>query len=324
MEHKPKRFKDLLNPGKEIRAFGGSLANEFIVPPFSVLDAASSAWANRRREWGKLDMLKVSGRDHDQTYHTEEILKKLLNTTSENTSRFDPVLAEVMYLWFCKDGGRVLDPFAGGHVRGMVAGMTGYEYVGVDLSKRQVTDNYARAAKHKDVEKPPKWKVGDSLKLNGILNDAKEAPFDFIFSCPPYFDLEKYTDKPEDLCNMNDDDFWHAYNMIIKKCVRWLNPNSFAAFVVGDVRGENGRLRGLPQMTINAFQGAGMDFYNDMVLLDPLGSAVLRARRNFIAGKVSKVHQYVLVFVKGDARKAFAQTRVGKTMIKEMKKEKPK
>ena len=322
LDHKPKRFKNLLNPGTEIRAFGGSLANEFIVPPFSVLDAASSAWANRRREWGKLDMLKVSGRDHDQTYHTEEILKKLLKTSSENTSRFDPVLAEIMYLWFCKDGGRVLDPFAGGHVRGMVAGISGYDYLGVDLSARQVKDNEVRAAKYTDVSNPPKWVVGDSARLNKILKN--EQDFDFLFSCPPYFDLEKYTDKDEDLCNMDDAMFKAVYTAIIAQAVDMLANNRFAAFVVGDVRDEEGRLRGLPQLTIQAFEEAGMFFYNDMVLLDPLGSAVLRARRNFIAGKVSKVHQYVYVFVKGNPRKAFAQTRVGKTMIKEMAVERQK
>ena len=34
---------------------------------------------------------------------------------------FDPVLCEIAYRWFCPKGGVVLDPFAGGSVRGIIA-----------------------------------------------------------------------------------------------------------------------------------------------------------------------------------------------------------
>ena len=37
------------------------------------------------------------------------------------TSVFDPVLCEVAYRWFSPPGGHVLDPFAGGSVRGILA-----------------------------------------------------------------------------------------------------------------------------------------------------------------------------------------------------------
>ncbi|MFT7593218.1 MAG: hypothetical protein ACI8R4_000531 [Paracoccaceae bacterium] len=38
--------------------------------------------------------------------------------TASGTSIFDPVLCEIAYRWFCPQGGTVLDPFAGGSVRG--------------------------------------------------------------------------------------------------------------------------------------------------------------------------------------------------------------
>jgi len=328
MERKPKRFKDLLNPGKEIRAFGGALSNEFIIPPFSVFDAASKDWANRRRQWGRLDLLKVTGRDLDMSYHTEKILKDLMGTTSDNTSRFDPVLAEVMYTWFAADEGMVLDPFAGGHVRGIVACMLGYGYVGIDLSERQVDDNYRRLKEYGGMGRYPSWLVGDSTRMKKVLVNAPsrqkhpgpgdDTEYGFVFSCPPYFDLEKYTDNPNDLSNMSWEQFQENYRQCIWNACSRLADDSFAAFVVGDLRDENGLLRNLPGVTIEAFQDSGVHFYNDIVMTDPLGSAILRARRNFITGKVSKVHQYVLVFVKGDPRKAFAKTRAGRLMIKEM------
>lgn len=42
----------------------------------------------------------------------------ILEVASTGTSIFDPVICEIAYRWFCPPGGTVLDPFAGGSVRG--------------------------------------------------------------------------------------------------------------------------------------------------------------------------------------------------------------
>ncbi|KKK48239.1 hypothetical protein LCGC14_3147140, partial [marine sediment metagenome] len=57
------------------------------------------------------------------------------------TSIFDPVLCEIAYRWFSPPDGRVLDPFAGGSVRGIVAAYLGRDYTGIDLSLPQVEAN---------------------------------------------------------------------------------------------------------------------------------------------------------------------------------------
>ncbi|MGB3312861.1 MAG: DNA methyltransferase, partial [Albidovulum sp.] len=62
------------------------------------------------------------------------------------TSIFDPVLCEIAYRWFCPQGGTVLDPFAGGSVRGIVASQLGRAYVGIELRAEQVAANQAQAA----------------------------------------------------------------------------------------------------------------------------------------------------------------------------------
>lgn len=49
-------------------------------------------------------------------------------SAGSGTSIFDPVLCELAYRWFCPPGGSILDPFAGGSVRGIVAGILGREY----------------------------------------------------------------------------------------------------------------------------------------------------------------------------------------------------
>ena len=49
------------------------------------------------------------------------------------TSIFDPVLCEIAYRWFSPVGGLILDPFAGGSVRGIVASKLGRQYIGHEL-----------------------------------------------------------------------------------------------------------------------------------------------------------------------------------------------
>ena len=46
-------------------------------------------------------------------------------------------------------------------------------------------------------------------------------------------------------------------------------------------------------------------FHNDAVLLDQVGTAAVRAERPFRATrKLTRVHQHLLIFVKGDAKRA--------------------
>ena len=59
--------------------------------------------------------------------------------------------------------------------------------------------------------------------------------------------------------------------------------------------------------TISAFRDAGMALYNEAVLVTAVGSLSIRVGRQFEVGrKLGKTHQNVLVFVKGDPRKATA------------------
>ena len=54
-----------------------------------------------------------------------------------------------------------------------------------------------------------------------------------------------------------------------------------------------------------AFRRAGLDFYNEAILITSAGSLPIRAGKQFEATrKLGKTHQNVLVFVKGDGKKA--------------------
>jgi hypothetical protein len=222
------------------------------------------------------------------------------------TSIFDPVLCELAYGWFCPPGGAVLDPFAGGSVRGIVAARMGRRYFGIDLSAAQIDANraQARAICDSDAGAFPQWMLGDARDMDGLFMETAPPP-DFIFSCPPYFDLERYSDDPRDLSNMRPDAFLEAYRAIIAKACARLRENRFACFVVGDVRAPDGAYRNLPGETIAAFQDAGLKLYNEAILVTAAGSLPIRAGRQFEASrKLGKTHQNVLIFIKGDAAQA--------------------
>jgi len=212
------------------------------------------------------------------------------------TSIFDPVLCELAYRWWTPSGGHVLDPFAGGSVRGIVAAMLGCQYTGIDLSARQIEANRQQADELLTDNKPT-WIVGDSKNISTLA----PGEYDFIFSCPPYADLEVYSDDPNDLSNMAYPDFKSVYHEIIYSAVSMLKPNRFACFVVGDVRDKKGFYRNFPAHTIEAFQDAGMTLYNEAVLVTAVGSLPIRVSKQFGGyRKLGKTHQNVLVFYKGD------------------------
>ena len=218
---------------------------------------------------------------------------------ASGTSIFDPVLCELAYSWFTPKGARVLDPFAGGSVRGIVAAYLGREYVGIDLRAEQVQANEKQG---RDIvpDAAPVWIVGDS-------RDAiPQQEFDFVLSCPPYYDLEIYSDDPQDISNAEDyATFLEVYRDIIAQSVARLRDDRFACFVVGDVRDKRGNYYDFVGDTVQAFRDAGCEYYNEAILVTAVGSLPIRVGRQFASGrKLGKTHQNVLVFVKGDGKRA--------------------
>lgn len=222
-----------------------------------------------------------------------------MSSGQSGTSIFDPVLCELSYRWFCPPGGAILDPFAGGSVRGIVASCLGYAYTGVELRAEQVAANREQSAV--GTGPVPVWHIGDSRDIAAIAPGA----YDMVFSCPPYADLEVYSDDPADLSTLPYDVFRRDYTAIIAATCSLLKPDRFACFVVGEVRGKDGSYYGFVPDTVAAFRQAGLKYYNEAILVTAAGSLPIRAGRQFKAGrKLGKTHQNVLVFVKGDAKRA--------------------
>ena len=301
----------------------GTLQEKFIVPPFSIFDTRQKYWMDRKEAWLSLGIESELGRENDLTYSDssqspgiynlrnsmrqalgrdpnwkeifEEAKRQGINVLN-STSTFDPVLAEIMYAWFNIEEGKILDPFAGGSVRGIVAERLGYHYYGIELRKEQIEANRRQASAMKLV---PYWIEGDARNVLEIIGQEQ---FDFIFSCPPYFDLEIYSDDPRDLSNFKTyEEFLIAYQQIIRDSLSLLKPNRFACFVVSDIRDKKGLFRDFIGDTVGFFRQNGAELYNSAILINQLASLPIRVSQFFpVSRKLGKTHQNVLVFYKGD------------------------
>lgn len=296
----------------------GSLAERFLIPPFSVLNAREGWWQERKRGWLALGIKSEVGRGdalvgyseackkgYAKSYNTNGTLTEMMGgkagALDTGTSIFDPVVCELVYSWFCPMGGVILDPFAGGSVRGIVASKLGRQYIGHELRAEQVAANQQQAAEICG-DPMPAWICGDSRNIDKTCSDVKA---DLVFSCPPYADLEVYSDDPNDLSTLDYADFKKAYFEIIKKTCNQLKPDSFACFVIGEVRDKKGNYYNFVGDTIQAFLDAGLQYYNEAILVTAVGSLPIRVGKQFEIGrKLGKTHQNILVFLKGDAKKA--------------------
>lgn len=261
------------------------------IHPFSILDTRTKEWKDRKNWWILNHKIKSElGRENTES-------KTMFWDTEANVSVFDPVLCETMYDWFSPKDGKVLDPFAGGSVRGIVAEGLDRSYTGIDISEEQIKANKLQSDK-------PNWIVGDSRKVVPTLTDE----YDFIFTCPPYHDLEVYSDNPKDISNMPYNRFLTSLNSILTHSVSKLKDNRFVAIVVSEIREQSttrnykiGKYRGFVPSVIEMCEEMGLSFYNDMILYNSQGQASRVSKTYFNRNKkIASVHQNILIFVKGN------------------------
>jgi tRNA1(Val) A37 N6-methylase TrmN6 len=268
----------------------GKLTDKFVVPPFSVLDTRQGYWKERKAIWRGL--IKDFGESREHTLSTSA----LMGTINNGVSILDPVMAEIVCSWFGLEGGKAFDCFAGDTVFGYVAATKGMSFTGIELREEQVELNNSRVA---------------GMNAHYICDDGqnvakhlKKESCDLLFSCPPYFDLEVYSDLPNDASNQNDyNDFLNIIRNAFSGAIRCLKQNRFACIVVGDIRAKDGFYYNFTSDIKDIFAQNGMRLYNECIIIEPLGTLPQRVGRYMQNRKVGKCHQNLLVFYKGDTTK---------------------
>ena len=268
------------------------LTDRFIIPPFSVLDARQGYWQDRKKAW----KAKIGDKGQARDVAVYSGMENWHGGAFADASILDPVLSELACKWFMPGTGNAFDTFAGDTVFGYVAASLGNHFTGIELRKEQADFNQAACA-GLDAE----YICDDG---RNVLDHIGEGTQDLFFSCPPYFDLEQYSDLPNDASNQDSyEDFYAIIDAAFTAAIKCLKDNRFAVVVCGDVRNKKtGEYYGFPDDIKATFKRNGMPLYNELVLVDHVGTARLRAVKYMQHRKVVKVHQNVLVFYKGDAK----------------------
>ena len=311
---------------------GNSLNDTFIIPPFSILDSRQGYWQARKKMWrgvigdmgqsrqGKLvqsielqykdlytktaehrKTLGISFREYLEKYVPEEVKEReSQKVLSTGVSLFDPVLAEILCKWFTPyKGAKIFDCFAGDTQKGLVFGTCGYEFKGVELRQEQVDINNEVIAER---GLPISYVCDDG---QNVANHFEPESQDLLFSCPPYFDLEVYSDLPNDASNQGTyEEFIAILENAFKAAFGCLKENRFAVVVLGDVRSKkDGSYYDFGGDVKRIFREAGAHLYNELILIEMSSSVALRAKKYMESRKVAKMHQNILVFYKGDPAK---------------------
>ena len=305
-----------------------SLNDRFVVPPFSILDTRKGYWQARKKMWRELigDMgesrndtliqspeikykdlyqrtrkhreeLGLSFKDYLEKYVPDDVKEREAGKVlSAGVSLLDPVMAELVCRWFVLESCKSFDCFAGDSVFGYVSAHLGNEFVGIELRPEQAQLNNERTE-----GMAARYICDDGQNVAKHINADSQ---DLLFSSPPYFDLEHYSDLENDASNQKSyNDFIQILHNAFTAAIGCLKENRFAVIVVGDVRDKStGFYYDFCGDIKRIFKDGGMSLYNEIILIETGASTALRASRYMESRKVAKMHQNTLVFYKGKTK----------------------
>ncbi len=271
----------------------GNLNKNFVVPPFTILDTRQGYWQDRKKYWR--EEIGDNGESREGTLAKDSIMADI----NSGVSILDPVLAEIVNKWFVPtlEVAKTFDCFAGDTVFGFVSGTMGNHFTGVELRKEQAELNNNRVA---DAGLNAFYINDDG---QNVAKHIEKESQDLLFSCPPYYDLEVYSDLENDASNQETyEDFLKILDNAFSEAITCLKDNRFAVITVGDLRDKEGFYYRFCDHIKDIFERNGCRLYNHMIIVDMIGTAHMRANNAMKNRKVIKTHQDVLVFYKGEPK----------------------
>ena len=262
---------------------------------------ANAAFATREGCWqGEQGMANVVTKD------PTKVGKEEGRAHNGNASVLDPVACEVIARFFMPIGGkRVYNPFGGGVQMGYVAGACGYEYVSSEIRQNQCDANNKLCSEFESA----KWIQSDSSTFD------PPGMFDLVFTCPPYYKVEKYVDydgKPPP-GEINSCPSYEEFRELLfkgyRKAIEHLKDNCFFVVMTGDSRDKNGAYYCCESEHELFFKSEGLSVYNKIVYLESEFTRLAHAKKTLHTRKFPKREQKIIVAYKGkisDIGKHFA------------------
>ncbi len=216
-----------------------------------------------------------------------------------NASVLDPVACEVIARFFMpKTGSRIYNPFGGGVQMGFVAGASGFSYLSSEIRQNQCDANNKLCSEFKDV----RWQKSDSSTFD------PEGEFDLVFTCPPYYKVEKYVDydgKPPQ-GEINSLPTYEAFREMLfagyRKAISHLKDNCFFVVMTGDSRDSKGAYYCCESEHELFFKNEGLSVYNKIIYLECEFTRLAHAKTTLNSRKFPKREQKIIVAYKGDTK----------------------
>jgi hypothetical protein len=276
----------------------------------NVWDSVKGEWLKLKKEWKA--KIEDAGEKYDipnPMFATREGCWQGVNgfanvvtghSHNGNASVLDSVACEVILRFFMPmNGRRVYNPFGGGVQFGFVAGSYGYEYLASEIRQNQCDANNKLCSEFTGVE----WVQGDSSTYE------PEGMFDLVFSCPPYFKVERYVDydgnpPPGEINSLSTyEEFRDTLFAGYKLAINHLNDNCFFVVMTGDSRDKHGAYHCSESETELFFKRQGLSIYNKIIYLEGEFTRLAHAKKTLNMRKFPKREQKIIVAYKGDISK---------------------
>lgn len=205
-------------------------------------------------------------------------------------SVFNPHLSQMILSAYCPLSARIYDPFGGGGTRGYMATKMGHNYIGVEIREEEVN-----RLKSQMID----W----GFEFDIILDDSRtyepEGEFDFSFTCPPYYDLELYSNLDGDLSNAGTyQEYLEMLNDVMINVYNCLKINCFAVFVVGNFRNKSGELEHLNGDLITIGKNIGFKLWDELIWMGASNVALTRCGKFSVNRKSVRMHEYIVILKK--------------------------
>jgi len=286
--------------------------------------STSGLWLRNKRDWN--DKLEIAGEKNgvvNPKYATREgcwqgskgfsnvvlskneikdgkVVHNNNKTLNDNASVLDPTVCEIIArMCMPKEGKHIYNPFGGGVQMGFVAGGCGFTYESSEIRQNQCDANNNICKDFENVI----WTQSDTSKY------IPEKESDLIFSCPPYYRVEKYIDynglPPYGEINHlgSYEEFRDTLFQGYKNAISKMKENTFFVVMTGDSRDNKGAYYGCEAEHELFFKEQGLHIYNKIIYLESEFTRFSQAKKTLHSRKFPKADQKIYMFYNGDMSK---------------------
>lgn len=145
---------------------------------------------------------------------------------------FIPQIPNQLIQRYTKKDETIFEPFMGSGTTLFECEKLNRKYIGIDINPKMI--DYVNAQMQNST-------MDFSIAECDAINHEKMAnvvnkPYHFLLMHPPYMDIVKFTDKKEDLSQINSlQTFVNQFKMVCENSLKHLEKNRYFAVVIGDV-----------------------------------------------------------------------------------------